>query len=157
MDYPTTTESRPRASAPTAKEKSAVQRSVTQLLDALAPHKVVKRGDETHGPIEQHRTPGGCVLQARTAAVSVSWFADNRAQDTLGELQINVWNGVVARGGGSYRRPTHATIVSERVACPTIAGDGCVWRTKDGVEFDTPALAAYCASLLEQQIKENAA
>lgn len=158
MDYPTTTQQRLRANAPTAKEKSAVQRAVTQLLDTLAPHKVVKRSDELHGPIEQHRTPAGCVLQARAAAISVSWFADSRAQDTLGELHINVWNGVVSRGGSSHRRPTKATIVSEKVVRPTlIVGDACVWRTEDGTEFETPALAAHCTALLDQQIKASAA
>jgi hypothetical protein len=157
MDYTTTTESRPRVVAPTAKEKSAVQRAVTQLLDTLAPHKVVKRSDEIHGPIEQHRTPAGCILQARAAALSVSWFSDTRAQETLGELHINVWNGVVSRGGSSHRRPTKATIVSEKVVRPIlIAGDACVWRTEDGKEFETPALAEHCTSLLEKQIKESA-
>jgi len=158
MDQTTTTQGRVWGSAPTAKEKSAVQRAVTELLDALAPHRVVKRSDEVHGPIEQHRTPGGCVLQARAAAISVSWFADNRAQDTLGELHINVWHGVVSRGGSSHRRPTKATIVSERIARPSLAsGDACVWRTEDGKEFNTSALAAHCNALLDQQIKKESA
>jgi hypothetical protein len=158
MDSSTTTEYRPRVVAPTAKEKSAVQRAVNELLDTLAPHKVVKRGDAVHGPVEQHRTPGGCILQARAAAISVSWFADSRAQETLGELQINVWRGVVSRGGSSHRRPTKATIVSESVARPTLMpDDSCVWRTKEGREFDTPGLAAFIIALFDEQIKETAA
>src|SRR5687768_4778909 len=60
----------------TAKEKNAVQRAVTALLDELAPERVVKRGDRLTLPVEQHRTPSGCVLQAPKAAVSVSWFPE---------------------------------------------------------------------------------
>ena len=139
--------------APTAKEKSAVQRSVTELLDSLAPERVVKRGDMLHGPIEQHRTPVGCVLQAESAALSVSWFADTRSE-TLGELHVNVWRGVVSRGGSSHRKPAKASIVSERVLRPmTKSVEGCLWRMDDGKEFDTAALAKHCVALLEAQIK----
>lgn len=139
--------------APTAKEKSAVQRAVTELLDSLAPERVVKRGDMLHGPIEQHRTPVGCVLQAESAALSVSWFVDNRS-DTLGELHVNVWRGIVSRGGSSHRKPAKASIISERVFRPmTKSIEGCIWRGDDDKEFDTPALAKFCIALLEAQIK----
>lgn len=140
---------------PTAKEKSAVQRSVHKLLDALAPERPVKRGDAPRARVEQHRTPAGCILQARAAAISVSWFADRREQ-TLGELHVNVWNGVVSRGGASYRKAEKATIVREVVLRPVEgAVDTCVWRSDDGTEFDTPALEAHCLSLLENQIKQS--
>jgi len=145
-----------RSAAPTAKEKNAIQRSVTELLDALAPHRVVKRGDPEPRAIESYRTPAGCVLQAPDAAVSVSWFADTRAGNTAGELQISVWKGVVSRGGSSYRRPTKATIVSEETARPQHSSiTGAVWRSDDGTEFDTPALAQYCMNLLAEQIKSG--
>jgi hypothetical protein len=143
--------------APTAKEKNTVQRSVTALLDALAPERVLKRGDKLLGPIEQHRTPSGCVLQAKDAAVSVSWFVDTRSQATLGELHVNVWRGVVSRGGSSHRKPESAAIVSELVLVPISSSvDGSLWRAADGTEFDTAGLATYCASLLEKQIKASA-
>jgi hypothetical protein len=143
-------------SGPTAKEKSAVQRSVTKLLDALAPEKSVKRSDEPRARVEQHRTPAGCVLQAKTAAVSVSWFADRREQ-TLGELHVNLWNGVVSRGGSSHRKPEKATVVKELVLKPRESlTEACVWRAEDGREFDTASLEAYCVALLEGQIKAAA-
>lgn len=139
--------------APTAKEKSAVQRSVTQLLNVLAPERAVKRGETQHGWVGQHRTPAGCVLQAESAAVSVSWFADSRAQTTVGELHVNVWNGVVSRGGSSYRKPAKASIVTELVLKPMEMSDrGCVWRADDGREFDNNTLAALCNELLDQQV-----
>ena len=142
-------------SAPTAKEKNAIQRSVTALLDALAPERVLKRSDQFRGAIEQHRTPSGCVLQGENAAVSVSWFADTRSQKTLGELHVNVWKGVVSRGGGSHRKRETASIVTELVLLPiTSSVDDCLWQTADGKKkFDTAGLAAHCALLLEKQIK----
>jgi hypothetical protein len=142
-------------SSPTAKEKSTVQRSVTELLDGLAPERVVKRGDLIHGPIEQHRTPSGCVLQAENAAVSVSWFPDTRGQ-TLGELHVNVWSGVVSRGGSSHRKPVKAEVVSEMVLRPMDSSlEGCVWRADNGTEFDSPALVAHCVALLKTQIARS--
>ena len=140
---------------PTAKEKSAVLRSVHQLLDALAPERPVKRGETPRARVEQHRTPAGCVLQANSVALTVSWFVDRRDQ-TLGELNVNVWNGVVSRGGSSYRKPEKATIVREFVLRPFEgANDTCMWRSDDGTEFDTPALEAHCLALLENQIEQS--
>ena len=155
MDNPEIITGRGWSTAPTAKEKSAVQRAVTALLGALAPERVVKRGDTLQGPIEQHRTPAGCVLQGENAALSVSWFADNRSE-TLGELHVNVWRGVVSRGGSSHRKPAKASIISEHVLRPiTSSTVGCLWRGDDGREFDTAALAARCLSWLEDQIKSR--
>ena len=155
MENQSNTIGRGWSTSPTAKEKSAVQRAVTALLDALAPEPVLKRSDALRGPVEQHRTPTGCVLQARSAAVSVSWFADNRGQ-TLGELHINVWDGVVSRGGSSHRKPAKAALVSELVLSPMDSSlDGCLWRSTDGREFDTAALATHCISLLEKQVKAS--
>lgn len=143
-----------RSAAPTAKEKSAIQRSVTELLDTLAPHRVVKRGDPEPRAIEPYRTPAGCVLQARDAAVSVTWFADTRSSNSAGELQISVWKGVVSRGGSSYRRPAKATIVAEETARPVNSSTtGALWRRDDGTEFDTASLAEHCMNLLSDQIK----
>lgn len=156
MDNADTSVGAVRQAAPTAKEKSAIQRSVTELLDALAPHRVVKRGDPEPSAIELHRTPDGCVLQARDAAISVSWFADNRGNDNPGELQISVWKGVVSRGGSSYRRPAKATLVFEETARPVQASlSGAVWRSVNGTEFDTPSLAAHCMELLADQMKSG--
>ena len=141
------------STSPTAKEKSSIQRSVTQLLDMLAPERVPKRGETVHRRIEQHRTPTGCVLQAESAAVSVSWFADNRGR-TLGELHVNVWDGVVSRGGSSHRKAVKAAVVTELVLYPNTSSlDGRVWRSDDGRELDTQALAAHCLALLEEQIE----
>lgn len=142
----------PWTTAPSAKEKNAVQRSVTALLDALAPEKVLKRGEQIRVPIEEHRKPGGCVLQAPTAAVSVSWFADSGNDKALGELHIVAWRGVLTRRGAPPRREA-ARQVSEYVLHPIERPTNeLVWRATDGTEYDTVSLAAYCIALLEKEL-----
>jgi len=134
------------------KAKNAVQRSVTALLDELAPERVLKRVDQVPGPIEQTRTPTGCVLQAATAAVTVSWFAGGGNDAALGELHVLIWQGIVARRG-ARRRGNAASMVSELVLRPIEPlAEECLWRGTDGVQYDTAALAAKCIALLEAQI-----
>jgi hypothetical protein len=151
-----TDETNPRAlkwnSSPSTKTKSAVQRSVTQLLDELAPERVVKRVGELKGPVEQHRTPTGCVLQAADCAVSVSWFGDATKDAALGELHVLVWRGKVARRG-SARPPKGATVVADLILRPIDPpADECLWQANDGTRYDTASLAARCLALLEAQI-----
>src|SRR5688500_6552637 len=107
----------PWSASPTAKAKNAVQRSVTALLDELAPERVLKRVELLPGHVEQHRTPTGCVLQAAEAAISVSWFADAGNDAVLGELHVVVWRGTVTRRGAPRTRKG-ATIVAELVLRP---------------------------------------
>ena len=132
------------------KEKNAVARAVTALLDELAPERVLRRVEQL-GQVEQHRTPTGCVLQAPTAAVSVSWFAPGGSQTTLGELHIVVWRGTLSRRG-SPRQKEGATIVAELMLRPIEQpADALLWRDTDGKEYDTASLAAHCLALLEAQ------
>ena len=141
----------PWTASRSAKEKTGVQRSVTALLDQLAPERVLKRDDKLRGAVEQHRTPNGCVLQAPTAAVSVSWFADPGKDAPLGELHVIVWRGTVSRRGRAAN-PEGAKVMGEMVLRPIEAPiDGGVWRATDGTEFDTAALAAHCVALLHKQ------
>ena len=143
----------PRWSAsPTAKAKNAVQRCVTALLDELAPERVLQRVERVPGPVEQHRTPTGCVLQAAAAAVSVSWFADAGGDAVLGELRVVVWRGTVTRRGAPRSRKG-ATTVAELVLRPIEPpADDCLWRATDGTEYETASLAAKCLALLEEQL-----
>ncbi len=152
MTDSTNPKARQWSSSPSAKAKNAVQRSVTQLLDELAPERVLKRVGEVPGSVEQHRTPTGCVLQAADCAVSVSWFAEATKDSVLGELHILVWRGKVARRGNA-RAPKGATIVADLILHPIEppAGD-CLWQATDGARYDTASLAAKCLALLEAQI-----
>jgi hypothetical protein len=151
MDDSTNQPTGPWTAAPTAKERNAVQRAVTALLDELAPERELKRAERPAGAVERHRTPGGCVLQARSAAVSVSWFPDATADAALGELHVVVWRGVVSRRGAP-RRPDGATVVGELVLRPVERPpEDCVWRAADGTTYDTAALAARCLALLAEQ------
>ena len=138
--------------SPTTKAKNAVQRSVTALLDELAPERVLKRVEALKGPVEQHRTPNGCVLEAATAAVSVSWFAEPSNDAAFGELHVVVWRGKVARRGAAQSRKG-ATIVAELVVRPIEPpSNECLWQGPDGAQYDTASLAAKCLALLEAQI-----
>ena len=111
------------------------------------------RGEQIRLPIEQHRTPTGCVLQAPSAAVSVSWFAEAAPDAELGELHVIVWRGTVSRRGS---RPERATMVKELVLRPIERPlIDCLWRAADGTEYDTSALAAHCVALLEAQMRDN--
>jgi hypothetical protein len=141
---------------PGAKEKNAAQKAATALLDALAPEPAVVRGARPPAQIVRHRTPGGCVLQAPDVAVSVSWFPESAEGSPLGELRVIVWDGVVVRRGASSRR-RGATVVSEMRLRPIDPPqEGRVWMSAEGKSYDTPALAALCLGLLEQQIRESA-
>jgi hypothetical protein len=142
---------------PTAKERGAVQRAVERLLDELAPERATGRAVRPQVAIERHRTPRGCILQATTAAVSVSWFPDAADDAALGELQIVLWRGVVSRPGSAHR-VEGATVVRERVLHPVEGGPAAwAWRGDDGTVYDTDTLAAECLAMLEAQITAETA
>ena len=152
MDDSANPPSTPWTAPPTAKERNAVQRAVTALLDELAPEKVISRTERLPVPVEQHRTPGGCVLQAPGAAVSVSWYPDADDESAFGELDVVVWRGVVSRRGSPPRREG-ATIVGGLTLRPIEDPSGLfVWRAADGHTYDTDALAAKCLALLDEQM-----
>lgn len=134
-----------------AKSKSAVQRSVTQLLDELAPERVLNRVGELRGPVEQTRTPTGCLLQAAEYAVSVSWFAEATKEAVLGELHVLVWRGKVTRRG--HAQPAKgATMIADLILRPIEPPEAdCLWQANDGTRYDTASLAARCLALLEGQ------
>lgn len=144
----------PWSASPSVKAKNAVQRSVTALLDELAPERVLKRADQLPRPVEQHRTPTGCVLQTANCALSVSWFIDAGKAAPLGELHVILWRGTVARRG-STRDRKGATVISELTLHPLEPpADDCLWRATDGTQYDTASLAAKCLALLEEQVGE---
>ena len=148
-----------RSYGPTYKEKGAVQRSVTALLDELAPEPSLTRSERPPAALQLHRTPTGCVLQRRDCAVSISWLADESGGggggggggQKLGELFIVVWRGTVARRGAT-RHTKGATIVSELSLHPIHPPErGFLWRASDGTEYDTDSLVARCLTLLRDQ------
>ena len=141
------------AAPPSHKTRHDVKRAVDRLLEALAPERVVSRAPRIPGPVERHRTPRGCVLQAAAAAVSVTWFPDAATDLAFGELRVTAWRGVVSRPGSARREPVGATAVSETTLVPVPGGpDGWAWRAADGTVYDTSTLVAHCAALLEAQV-----
>jgi hypothetical protein len=146
----------PRWSAPpSSKTKNAIQRAVTALLDQLAPERVLKRAEQLRVPVEQHRTPNGCVLQAESAALSVSWFTGAGNDAGLGELHVVVWKGIVSRRG-SPKRKEGATVVREIVFRPLEnPTPQAIWKGDDSAEYSTDALAALCTELLDEQVAKE--
>lgn len=141
---------------PTVKERNAVQRSVERLLDVLAPETALRRGERPTADVQPHRTPTGCVLQAATVALSVSWFADATEDATLGELQVVLWRGTVARRGVAVPA-VNAVVEGELVLHPVLGPDGePLWKSTDGRTFDSEALAAHCFALLGERRGEDA-
>ncbi len=141
-----------RKTPPTFKEKNDAQRAVTRVLDALAPKRATTRTERNPVPIEQYRTLSGCVLQSATAALSVSWFPDAATESSLGELQIVLWNGVVARRGAATRE-SGAVVVRDFALRPVEhPTDSSVWRAEDGTLYDVEGLAAHCLGLLKEQM-----
>jgi hypothetical protein len=143
------------SNAPSAKAKNAVQRSVTALLDELAPERVVRRIDAPVTPVEQHRTLERCILQADNAALTVSWFAASGKDEDFGELHVLVWNGTV-RHRGKQKRGKAATLVSEMILRPkTPSEEVAGWEASTGEKYTTEQLAAKCAELLQAQLDSS--
>ena len=154
MDDPTDPAAPPWSASRSAKQKHAVQRNVNALLNSLAPERTLTKGEASKLVIEQHRTPSGCVLQAPTAALSVSWFEDD--SHALGELHVVLWSGTVTRRGTPVRGPAATTQKHVVLAPLDPPVDGRVWRAADGTEYDTASLTAYCSALLEEEMTRSA-
>ncbi|HET9426462.1 MAG TPA: hypothetical protein VFO55_13915 [Gemmatimonadaceae bacterium] len=131
-----------------------MQREVNRLLDELAPERTSARSSQpVVAPIQQHRSPNGCILQAEAAALSVTWYAVADDQDRVGELQIVLWRGVVSRRGATQAK-TPAEVVRQEVLNPIEnPTDESVWRSRDGTVYTTAELGAHCLALLEQQMQ----
>jgi hypothetical protein len=129
-----------------------MQREATRLLDELAPESTNARSSKSDLPVQQHRSPNGCILQAEAAALSVTFYPQADDQDRVGELQIVLWRGVVSRRGAAPSRKP-AEVVRQEVVNPIEAPtDESVWCSRDGTRYTTAALAAHCLALLEGQV-----
>jgi len=141
-------------SAPTTtKDRNAVQRSVTKLLDLLAPERATSRGERVAVQIERYRTPSGCVLQAPTAALSVAWFPGTASDTDLGELHVVLWRGNVTRRGGGVPRESATEIRDLTLRPVELSADGPRWREDgDAVVYDIQGLADHCLALINAQM-----
>jgi hypothetical protein len=150
MDQPAS----PRDAPQTSKERNAVQREVTRLLDTLAPERATARPSRLVTTVQQHRTPNGCILQAAEAALSVPWYAEAADRGRVGELQVVLWRGVVSRRGSARSGLESAEEVRREVLNPIERPtDDCTWRSDDGAVYDTSGLASHCLALLEEQVQ----
>ena len=143
-----------RRNAPrTSKERNDVQRSLTKLLDSLAPERATSRSERAPEQIERYRTPTGCVLQAPTAALSLAWFPGPASGWELGQLHVVLWRGSVTRRGGGVPRE-NASLLRESTLRPVeLSPGGARWREEGGgAVYDTQALSDHCLALLKEQM-----
>jgi hypothetical protein len=132
-----------------------VQHLVRALLDNLAPERPPARASRPLADVQLVRSPRGCILQATTRAVSVSWFAASASEPTLGELQVILWDGVVSRPGSASPATGGASPLWEVLFRPReVVGESWGWATADGVVSDTATLAARCHALLADDAVE---
>lgn len=132
---------------PTTKQRTAIQKEVTRLVDELAPVRAPARPGAVQPAVQCHRLPRGCVLQGATRAVSVSWFPAAASEPSLGELQLVSWRGTVSLPGSASRR-SGATMVDEVVLAP-VESDGAWHWQGGGTDLTTDALVARCRELLD--------
>ncbi|HEX5832035.1 MAG TPA: hypothetical protein VFY16_13725 [Gemmatimonadaceae bacterium] len=135
----------------TTRQRTAVQREVTRLLDELAPERPPARRDAPAPEVKLHRAPGRCILQAAATAVSVSWFPARRDEDTLGEMLVISWRGVVSVPGAARSTQAEPVPLDTLLLHPVESDDGAwQWRPEDGRPvLETSALACYCRGLLQ--------
>ena len=137
---------------PTVKQRTAVQQAVRRVLDALVPERVPPRGAERRSAVQSYRSPRGCILQGDGRAVTVSWFPASATDETLGELQVISWAGVVSRPGATQRAAGGARPIAEDLFRPVESGaDEWAWRAADGTVLDTGAVVERCLALLADQ------
>ena len=135
-------------SARSMKAKTAFRKHVTELLDALAPEKILGKSERAKQPIEQHRTPDGCVLQGADSALQVAWYDEK--DNAPAQLHVVVWSGVLSRRGAPPRGG--AKVVGEEVFFAVESpSNEQIWRDKDDTRYDTPSLAQHCLARLEAQ------
>ena len=131
-----------------AKSRAAVQRTVDRMLAELAPEKGVTRADRPAPAIDCLRTRRGCILQAATSAVSVSWFPDAQHDIAAGELHVSAWQGTLSQPGAT-RSVAGATLLREIVLHPAGTGEGpWAWRAADGAVHSGAEVIALCRAML---------
>jgi hypothetical protein len=134
----------------TTKQRLAVHREVERLLDDLAPQRPPPRAGVPDVAVKLHRAPGRCVMQTASGAVSASWFPGHGSDETLGELQVIEWRGVVSLPGSARRADVGAVVLGTTLFHPVEARAGeWVWRTAGGAPpLTTDELMEYCRSRL---------
>ena len=135
----------------TVKQRAAVQREVGRLLDALAPERPPARHDAPVPTVRLHRTPGRCILQGEERAVTVSWYPARADADSLGEVVVIAWRGVVSHPGSAARANGGAEPVDTINLQPVeLEGGAWQWQSEGRRKgLATDELAEYCRSLLQ--------
>ena len=142
----------------TPQQRAAARRELERLLDKLVAdikHRIPGPGamaEPSESALLPYRSPDRCVVQGSDRAVSVSWFAAQFTDVSLGELQVIEWRGVVAVRGATRRRESQAaTILRADVYRQVQTTDGWGWQPSgsgDALVLSTENLAAACLAPL---------
>ena len=133
------------------RHRTAIQHEVVRLLDDLAPPTVPARRAPAPLAVKAYRWPNRCILQGESHAISITWFAGARDDESLGELLVMWWRGTVTLPGSGQRVHEEAVPVAQFVLHPETSSGGWAWcaATPGAAELSTAELAAYCRNLLE--------
>ena len=142
----------------TPQQRAAARRELERLLDKMVAdikHRIPGPGvsaEQSDSALVPYRSPDRCVVQGAERAVSVSWFAAQFTDVSLGELQVIEWLGVVAVRGATRRRESAAaTILRADVYRQVQTSEGWGWQPAGPDEapiLSTDALAAACLAPL---------
>ena len=136
----------------THRQRSAVSREIDHLMQQLARGFSEVAAALPERGLTIQRAPHRSILQARERAVTVSWFPASYPEQSLGELHVLVWVGVVSVPGGTQRARGGASIVESSVF-HLVWSDGAAprWQLEeDGASWSTESLAERCLARLEQ-------
>lgn len=139
----------------TPQQRAAARRELERLLDKLVAD--IKHltpapdADLVEGSLMPYRSPDRCVVQGWRGAVSVSWFPAPFTDNSLGELQVIEWRGVVTVRGALRRREAGAaaSIVKADVYRQVQTPSGWGWQPAEGaLVYSTDDLAMRCLDRL---------
>lgn len=137
-----------------SKLRLSVQKEVRTLLDDLAPERPTTARSAPPDPqadgLKVHRAPWRCVLQGAARAVSVSWFPGAPGDESLGELLVILWRGIVSLPGSARKEREVAEPLLTLLLHPFDRPSGeWEWRGDGkGSPFTTIGLAAHCRGML---------
>ena len=134
------------------RRRTAVQHEVTRLLDALAPEKTPQRRPVPEPAVGAPRG-AAAGIQAGAGGRGVGWgFPAGHDDDSLGEMLVIAWRGVVSHPGATRRAADEAVAVRSLLLHPEETGNGAwAWRAESGEpSLDTGALATFCREQVQQ-------
>ncbi|HTR77897.1 MAG TPA: hypothetical protein VMH39_07290 [Gemmatimonadaceae bacterium] len=128
--HPTTLDLTPPERASALREPERLMDSI----DASLPRRNEDKTDRSDPVVGRrvYRVPGRCIIQAEEQAVSVSWFPSRDGDPRGGELQVVIWDGIIASPRQRPGAGKHASITQTFVFRLTHDRNrGWYWSSED--------------------------